>query len=65
MTTVREEMWKFKGILFNFAVSDLKIRYKNSVLGIIWSLVEPLLMLGVLFFVFSTKIGRASCRERV
>ncbi len=54
MTTVREEMWKFKGILFNFAVSDLKIRYKNSVLGIIWSLVEPLLMLGVLFFVFST-----------
>ncbi|MDC0193737.1 ABC transporter permease [Candidatus Nitrosopelagicus sp.] len=54
MTTIREEMWKFKGILFNFAVSDLKIRYKNSVLGIIWSLVEPLLMLGVLFFVFST-----------
>ena len=54
MTTIRDEMWKFKGILFNFAVSDLKIRYKNSVLGIIWSLVEPLLMLGVLFFVFST-----------
>ena len=47
-------MWKFKGILFNFAISDLKIRYRNSVLGILWSLVEPLLMLGVLFFVFST-----------
>ena len=54
MTTIREEMWKFKGILFNFAISDLKIRYRNSVLGILWSLVEPLLMLGVLFFVFST-----------
>ena len=54
MTTIREEMWKFKGILFNFAISDLKIRYRNSVLGVLWSLIEPLLMLGVLFFVFST-----------
>jgi len=54
MTTIREEMWKFRGILFNFAITDLKIRYKNSVLGILWSVVEPLLMLGVLFFVFST-----------
>jgi len=54
MTTIREEMWKFRGILFNFAITDLKIRYKNSVLGILWSVVEPLLMLGVLFLVFST-----------
>jgi len=54
MTSIREEMWKAKGILFNFAISDLKIRYRNSVLGIFWSLIEPLLMLGVLFVVFST-----------
>ena len=54
MTTIREEMWKFRGILFNFAMTDLRIRYKNSVLGIAWSILEPLLMLAVLFFVFST-----------
>ena len=54
MTSIREEMWKTKGILFNFAVSDLKIRYRNSVLGILWSFVEPLLLLAVLFVVFST-----------
>ena len=54
MTTIREEMWKARGILFNFAITDLKIRYKNSVLGVLWSVVEPLLMLGVLFLVFST-----------
>lgn len=53
MTSIREEMWKTKGILFNFAIFDLKIRYRNSVLGITWSLVEPLLLLGVLFVVFS------------
>jgi lipopolysaccharide transport system permease protein len=54
MTSIREEMWKTKGILFNFAITDLKIRYKNSVLGVLWSILEPLLMLAVLFFVFST-----------
>jgi len=54
MTSIREEMWKFRGILFNFAITDLKIRYKNSVLGVLWSILEPLLMLAVLFFVFST-----------
>ena len=54
MTSIREEMWKAKGILFNFAVSDIKVRYRNSILGIFWSLVEPLLMMGVLFVVFSS-----------
>jgi lipopolysaccharide transport system permease protein len=47
-------MWKTKGILFNFAITDLKLRYKSSVLGVAWTILEPLLMLAVLFFVFST-----------
>ena len=54
MTSIREEMWKTRGILFNFAVYDLKIRYRNSVLGVLWSFIEPLLLLAVLFVVFST-----------
>ena len=54
MTSIREEMWKTKGILFNFAITDLKLRYKSSVLGVAWTVLEPLLMLAVLFFVFST-----------
>ena len=54
MTSIREEMWKNRGILFNFAISDLKIRYRNSILGVLWSVIEPLLMLSVLYFVFSS-----------
>ncbi|HTX43646.1 MAG TPA: ABC transporter permease [Methanocella sp.] len=34
-------------------VSDLKVKYANSVLGFAWSLLNPLLMLIVLYFVFS------------
>jgi len=54
MKAIIREMWGMRNIIFNFAISDIKIKYKGSVLGIVWSLIEPLLMLGVLFFVFST-----------
>lgn len=47
-------MWEKRDLLLNFAISDVKVRYRNSILGILWSLLEPLLLLGVLYFVFST-----------
>ncbi|MDF0591954.1 ABC transporter permease [Candidatus Methanocrinis natronophilus] len=34
-------------------VSDLKVKYQSSVLGFLWSLLNPLLMMLVLYFVFS------------
>ena len=54
MTSILEEMWQKRDLLLNFAISDVKIRYRNSILGLLWSLLEPLLILGVLYFVFST-----------
>lgn len=38
----------------NFVVRDLKARYKNSVLGFLWSLTNPLLMMVVFTVVFTT-----------
>lgn len=35
--------------------SDFKLRYQNSVLGYLWSLLRPLMMFGILYIVF-TKI---------
>jgi len=50
----KNEIWARRSLIINFAVSDLKIRYKNSILGFFWSFLEPLLMLGVLYIVFSS-----------
>ncbi len=44
----------FKSLIFTFAVMDLKLRYRNSILGIAWSFLEPLLILSILNLVFST-----------
>jgi lipopolysaccharide transport system permease protein len=47
------ELWEYRGLIKKLAVTDLKIRYKNSVLGIFWSLLQPLLTFIVLLIVFT------------
>lgn len=47
-----KNLWKYRHLVKRLAVSDFKVRYKNSVLGFFWSLLEPLLILMVLYVVF-------------
>lgn len=45
--------WKYKELLGQFVIRDIKIKYRRSVLGYLWSLLNPLLMMIVLTAVFS------------
>lgn len=44
---------KYKDLLYELIRKDIKLKYKNSILGILWSMVNPLLMMAVLTIVFS------------
>jgi ABC-2 type transport system permease protein len=44
---------KFRELLKNFVVRDLKLKYKNSILGYFWSLLDPLLTMLLFIVVFS------------
>jgi ABC-2 type transport system permease protein len=38
-------IWEFKYLIYNLVLRDLKVKYKGSTLGFLWSLLNPLLML--------------------
>jgi len=46
------EIWRYRELLSNLVRRDLKSRYKNSVLGFLWTLLNPLLYLVVFSIVF-------------
>lgn len=45
-------VWAYRELLFNLTRKELKVKYKNSVLGFLWSLLNPLLYLIVFSVVF-------------
>lgn len=44
---------KYKALIYELVIRDLKVKYRRSVLGYFWSLLNPLLMMLVMNMVFS------------
>jgi lipopolysaccharide transport system permease protein len=45
------ELWRYRELLWFLAVRDIKLRYKQTVLGVAWAVLQPLLTM-VVFTVF-------------
>lgn len=56
------ELHKFRYLLRNLVSRDLKARYKNSVLGILWSVLNPLFLMAV-FTVLFTVLANNEIRQ--
>jgi lipopolysaccharide transport system permease protein len=54
------ELWRYRELIANLTIRDLKVRYKNSILGVGWSLLNPLLLMLVFTVVFTVMTGQAS-----
>ncbi|NJD54182.1 MAG: ABC transporter permease [Candidatus Methanoperedens sp.] len=46
-------IFEYKDLIKNLVISDLKMKYSSSVIGFAWSMLNPLLMMLVLYFVFN------------
>jgi lipopolysaccharide transport system permease protein len=51
------EMWAYRELLYFLAWRDVKVRYKQTVLGVLWVVMQPLLMT-VIFTLFLGMLAR-------
>jgi lipopolysaccharide transport system permease protein len=50
-----QEIWHYKELFYFFTWRDIKIKYKQTALGFLWAILQPLLMMVIFTFFF----GRA------
>lgn len=49
-----KELWRYKELFYFFTWRDIKVKYKQTVLGFLWAILQPLAMMTV-FVVFFAK----------
>jgi lipopolysaccharide transport system permease protein len=58
------ELWEYRELFYFFTWRDVKVKYKQTVLGILWVIIQPLLQVAI----FSITVGRlmpANDTERI
>ena len=48
------QLLRYRGLIQSLVARELKARYRGSVLGFLWSFINPLLLLGIYSFIFTT-----------
>lgn len=46
--------WRYRYLLYNLVSRDFKLKYRRSVLGVVWSVLNPLMMCFVYWIIFSS-----------
>ena len=50
------ELWLYRGLAYFFAWRDVKVRYKQTLFGAAWAIIQPLVLMVVFTFVFGTAL---------
>ncbi len=45
-------LWRYRDLLGALAIRDIKLRYRQTLLGVLWVVLQPLLAAGIFAFVF-------------
>jgi lipopolysaccharide transport system permease protein len=54
------QIWLFRDLLTTLAERDVKLRYRQTALGVVWVILQPLLAAGIFSFVFGKVAGLGS-----
>jgi lipopolysaccharide transport system permease protein len=51
-----QDLWQYRDLLYVLALRDIKVRYKQTVLGILWVIIQPLFMM-IIFTLFFGRLA--------
>ncbi len=51
------DLWQYRDLLYILALRDIKVRYKQTVLGILWAIIQPLFMM-IIFTLFFGRLAK-------
>lgn len=54
------DLWRYRELLGFLAWRDIKVRYKQTMLGVLWALIQPAVTLAVFSFIFGKLAGMPS-----
>lgn len=60
-----KELWDYRELFFFFAWRDIKVRYKQTALGVGWAILQPFLATGVFTLFFNRVAGIQSGSESI
>src|SRR3954451_4392448 len=54
------ELWRYRDLLARFVSRDVTLRYRQTVLGVLWVILQPVIAAGAFAFVFGRVAGLPS-----
>lgn len=52
-----KELWRYRELFYFFTWRDIKVKYKQTTLGFLWAILQPLLMMLIFTFFFGRALG--------
>ncbi|SKC77197.1 ABC transporter permease [Ohtaekwangia koreensis] len=52
-----KELWSYRELFYFFTWRDIKVKYKQTVLGVFWVMLQPLFMMLIFTFFFGQRLG--------
>jgi lipopolysaccharide transport system permease protein len=55
-----KELWQYRELFYFFTWRDVKVKYKQAALGILWAILQPLIMMLMFTLIFSRALNVSS-----
>jgi len=55
-----QDLWRYRELFYVLAWRDISVRYKQTVIGVLWAVLQPLIMTAVFTFIFSKLVKMSS-----